>query len=143
MPSVARSRDGTIAKGSASLNPAGRPKGSRNRFTEAKEAFLQAFEELGGAQGLLEWISEDDKRQGQFYQMVVSLLPRDLTIEAVDSRRSASEYDTSELIALLGESEQLEHTPNNTPNNAIEATPNSTPNTGEAEQLEHKHATDA
>ena len=111
MAAVPRTKDGHLVKGAPSLNPAGRPKGSRNRFTEVKAAFVEAFERLGGTDGLLSWISENEARQGEFYRMVVALMPKDLTIDTVDARRSAAEYDTGELIAILGESEQLEHKP--------------------------------
>jgi hypothetical protein len=105
---VARTKDGQLKKGSV-LNPKGRPVGSKDRFTQVKAAFVTAFEELGGAEGLLGWMTENEARQGEFYRMVVALMPKDLSIEAVDSRRSASEYDTGELVAMLGEPEQLEH----------------------------------
>jgi hypothetical protein len=39
----------------------GRPKGSVNKFTNLKEVFLQAFEETGGVEGLVEWIKKSPR----------------------------------------------------------------------------------
>lgn len=59
----------------------GRPRGSINKFTSLKEAFLEAFEELGGAQGLLEWAKKNLRTQGQFYQMIARMLPSKTDVE--------------------------------------------------------------
>jgi len=45
----------------------GRPKGTLNRFTELRQAFLQAFEEIGGAEALAAWAL---KHKTQFYLMI-------------------------------------------------------------------------
>ena len=42
-------------KSGESGNPAGRPKGSLNRFSTIKQAFLEAFEAAGGTTSLTEW----------------------------------------------------------------------------------------
>ena len=36
-------------------NPAGRTPGSRNRFTALKEAFVEAFDGIGGVNSLMGW----------------------------------------------------------------------------------------
>ncbi len=84
-------------------NPLGRPKGAQNKFSEIKRAFSEVFERLGGAEGLLEWIAEQPRHKGDFYKLLAGMMPRDLNLEtyAVDHRRSASEYSTGELVALI------------------------------------------
>jgi len=59
----------------------GRPKGSKNKFTGLKEAFLEAFEEMGGAEGLLTWIKKSPRNQSQFYQLISKMLPSNLSVE--------------------------------------------------------------
>jgi len=59
----------------------GRPKGSKNKFTELKEAFLEAFEELGGVDGLVKWAKKNNKCQGEFYKMIAKMLPSNVGIE--------------------------------------------------------------
>ena len=58
-------------------NPNGRPKGSKNKFTQsAKEAFQLAFDKLGGAVGLAKWAKDN---QGEFYKLYSKLIPIDVT----------------------------------------------------------------
>ena len=55
---------------------AGRPKGSTNKIPRvAKENIIQAFEELGGVDGLVNWAKTDPKNQGDFYKIYGRLLP--------------------------------------------------------------------
>lgn len=91
-----------IKKGQV-LNPKGRPKGCKNKFTTLKEAFVEAFVALGGAQGLLEWIEQREtlirsngkkkfkvvldhsgERKKDFYKMVASMLPKDVQVSGKD-----------------------------------------------------------
>jgi len=53
----------------------GRKKGSKNKFTNIKQAFLDAFEQVGGMNELAEWGGKRENK-GQFFQMVTKLLPR-------------------------------------------------------------------
>ena len=39
----------------SSGNPNGRPLGSKNKFTTLKNTFIEAFEELGEVDNLVEW----------------------------------------------------------------------------------------
>jgi hypothetical protein len=55
----------------------GRPKGSKDKFTDLKQAFLDAFEQTGGTEGLAEWAKNKDNK-AQFYQMVTKLLPKQI-----------------------------------------------------------------
>ena len=62
-------------------NP-GRPKGSVNRFTNLRKAFLAAFEAIGGQEALGKWAKQKENR-GDFYRMLARMLPpRDTEGEA-------------------------------------------------------------
>ena len=86
-------------------NPAGRPVGSKNRYSMLKESFLEAYEASGGTEGLVAWIRENPKNRTDFYRILAGMVPRDLHIEAIEHRRSAIEYSTDELITMLSEDE--------------------------------------
>ncbi len=81
---VRRSSDGKIAAGSAPLNPRGKKKGTLNRFTTLKQAFLEAFEDLGGTKGLTEWAKRDDDNLKVFYTLLARMLPREVTVAGAD-----------------------------------------------------------
>jgi len=70
-------KNGKFKKG----NP-GRPKGTKDKFTDLKTAFLSAFEGLGGARGLEKWANESKGNRGQFYQMITKMLPTNVDIDA-------------------------------------------------------------
>jgi len=55
-------------------NP-GKPKGAINKFTSLKNAFLEAFEELGGVKGLVEWAKKNEGNKRLFYQLISKMLP--------------------------------------------------------------------
>ncbi len=67
-------------KAGKSGNPNGRPKGSKDKFTELKDSFLEAFDRLGGIDGLVEWAKKSNNNRSQFYQMITKLLPRDINL---------------------------------------------------------------
>lgn len=70
-------------KGWANIQPGhGRNKGSKNKFTTLKQAFLDAFEKLGGYQGLYKWAEKNDRTKAHFYQMIAKMLPSNIDIEA-------------------------------------------------------------
>jgi len=56
------------------LNPIGRVKGSLNKFSQIKRAFLWVFDKLGGQEALLEWVNSSPKNQSLFYAFCVKLL---------------------------------------------------------------------
>ena len=64
----------------------GRPKGSRNKVTnQAKEAILMAYERIGGADRLVEWILADKTNEAIYWGRIFPrLLPR-ATIEPVEA----------------------------------------------------------
>ena len=59
----------------------GRVKGSKNKFTDIKKSFLEAFDRLGGVDALVSWGSKE-KNRALFYQLVVRLVPKELEIDA-------------------------------------------------------------
>ena len=66
-----------------SVNRAGRPPGTVNRYTKLKASFLEAFytEELGGVQGLVQWACKNNENRTTFYKLIVHLIPKDLNIK--------------------------------------------------------------
>lgn len=66
--------------GQPSPNPSGRPKGTLNKFTTLKKAFLEAFELLGGVQGLVDFANQCWEHKKAFYQMTAKMLPRDIYV---------------------------------------------------------------
>ena len=62
-------------------NPAERPKGSLNKYSTIKLAFLEAFEEIGGTKTLTKWAETNKK---DFYSMVARLLPKNIEVESND-----------------------------------------------------------
>jgi hypothetical protein len=64
---------------------AGRPKGSTNKIPRvAKENIIQAFEELGGIEGLVNWAKSDPKNHGDFYKIYGRLLPIENNVSGTD-----------------------------------------------------------
>jgi len=56
-------------------NPKGRPRGSQNKFSTIKQAFLEAFEAAGGTTSLTEWGKVNRK---EFYTMIAKMLPKEI-----------------------------------------------------------------
>jgi hypothetical protein len=54
-------------------NPAGKPKGIKNKLTRLKQAFPQAFEAVGGKERFTQWA---DENYTDFIKLFVSLLPK-------------------------------------------------------------------
>jgi len=63
-----------------SANPRGRRKGSVNKFTTLKAAFLSVFERTGGEDGLLEWVNASNHNKAAFYQWITKMLPADVNL---------------------------------------------------------------
>lgn len=60
----------------------GRKPGSVSRFTTLKSSFLNVYEQLGGDQGLFNWIAEDPRSRMQiFYGWIVRMLPRAVDVD--------------------------------------------------------------
>ena len=56
----------------------GRPPGAKNKFTDLKAAYLEAFEKRGGVQGLLDWA---ETAPDAFYAQISKMLPKEVQAE--------------------------------------------------------------
>lgn len=56
----------------------GRPKGSKNKYTQLRDSFLEAFENIGGTKALAEWGKSHKK---DFYHIVSRMLPSNIKAE--------------------------------------------------------------
>lgn len=54
----------------------GRPKGSKNKYTNLKKALLEAFERTGGIDGLVDWVQFSYYNRERFYTLLFRLLPK-------------------------------------------------------------------
>lgn len=69
----------------------GRPKGTKNKFTDLKKSFLDVFEKIekdsekkdSKIKGLYEWATKNDKNQGMFYQMMARMLPSNIDVNPI------------------------------------------------------------
>lgn len=81
-PADNRDSTGKFKRGKSG-NPKGRKKGSTNKFTDLKKAYLDVFEEIEiegqrkdtKIKTLFAWATKNDKNQGMFYQMIAKMLP--------------------------------------------------------------------
>ena len=78
-PKAGRRPDGKFRPG-MSGNPNGRPKGSKNKFTDLKNTFLEAFEKTGGVPALVKWVKQSSRNRGLFYQILAKMLPSNVTV---------------------------------------------------------------
>lgn len=69
-----RSEKGRFIKGNT-----GKPKGAKNKFTNLKQSFLDAFVDLGGTEGLKKWAS-NPKNMKDFLYMLARMLPKDVQL---------------------------------------------------------------
>jgi hypothetical protein len=68
-----RDRAGRFKPG-FSGNPKGKPNGVRDCSIRLREAFIGAFDTLGGVKGLVEWAKKSNANRGYFYRMLAKLL---------------------------------------------------------------------
>lgn len=59
----------------------GRKRGTPNQFTTLKDAFVEAFKDLGAAQGLIKWIRKSNENQRVFYSLIARMLPAEMRVE--------------------------------------------------------------
>ena len=79
----------------------GRPNGSKSKFTNIKEQFLAAYEDIGGLIALVSW-AKQPKNKTEFYKMLTKLFPKEIKGE-LKIGKSVSEYTTEELIEFISE----------------------------------------
>lgn len=71
----------------------GRPKGSVNKFTTLKAAFLNVFERMGGEDELLDWVNMSNRNKAMFYQWITKMLPADVNLaNAIDPDGKPGEF---------------------------------------------------
>jgi hypothetical protein len=88
-------------------NPAGRPKGSRNKVSEKLlEALATDFDDHG--KEVIEKVRAD--RPADYLKIVASLVPKQMEIEDLRTTRKAEELSDNELAAIA--SERLNGHPN-------------------------------
>ena len=58
----------------------GRKIGTPNKFTTLRDAFIDAFKELGAAQGLIKWVEADVDNQRAFYSLIARMLPAEMRV---------------------------------------------------------------
>ncbi len=68
-------------KGKPRAKNAGRKKGTPNKFTSLKEAFINAFnsEEMGGEKGMTEVFAANSFTKREFYKLISKMLPSNVT----------------------------------------------------------------
>ncbi len=66
----------------------GRAKGSKNKFTNLKQAFLDVFEQIekesikdNEVKSFFQWSIKNDKNRGLFYQLISKMLPSNVTMD--------------------------------------------------------------
>ena len=74
--------NGRFKKGFCS-NPGGRPKGTKDKATEIKIAFYEAFEKIGGLKTLVDWASKNRNKK-EYYKILASMLPKDIDLTVPD-----------------------------------------------------------
>lgn len=70
-------------KGMDKVENSGRKKGALNKFTQLKDAFMDAFldkDGFGGTKGLKNWIKASPRNKALFAQMVTKMLPSNITL---------------------------------------------------------------
>ncbi len=77
----------------------GRPKGSKNKYTEIKDEFLLAYHHIGGLGNLTQW-AKKEANQGKFFEMLTKLFPREIKAE-INIGRAISEYSVDELVEIV------------------------------------------
>lgn len=79
----------------------GRQKGTKNKFTTLKDAFINAFQRIGGEDALVKYCTPEPiqvrgkkgkiriidftpERQKEFFKMIVSMLPKEVAVTGAD-----------------------------------------------------------
>ena len=72
-----RDSKGKFLKGESG-NPDGVPKGLKQRSTEIREAFFDAFEKTGGMKKLIKYVNKSDLNRKEFYSFLIRLMPKEI-----------------------------------------------------------------
>ena len=64
----------------------GKKKGTPNKFTTLKQAFLEAFQDkrIGGTEGMVEVFSKNDARKIDFFKLISKMLPTSMNAEVTN-----------------------------------------------------------
>lgn len=54
-------------------------KGGKHRFTSLKDAFIGAFQDIGGRDSLADWADKNWNKK-DFYKIMSSMLPKDVNV---------------------------------------------------------------
>jgi len=75
--------DTKFKKGHKKLPKAGRKKGTQNKFTTLKDAFLNSFnsKKMGGEEGMTDVFSRNDFTKREFYKLISKMLPSNVTVD--------------------------------------------------------------
>ena len=70
-------------KGDKKPSNSGRKKGTPNKFTTLKDAFINAFnsKEMGGEKGMTEAFSKNPFTKREFYKLISKMLPSNVTVD--------------------------------------------------------------
>ena len=70
-------------KGKPRPKNAGRKKGTPNKFTTLKQAFINAFnsKEMGGEKGMTKVFAANSFTKREFYKLISKMLPSNVTVD--------------------------------------------------------------
>jgi hypothetical protein len=106
MPETTVQKQDTRFKPGQSGNPAGRPKGSRNKVSEKLlEALATDFEAHG--KDVIEKVRAD--RPADYLKIVALLVPKQMEIDDLRSNRKAEDLSDDELAAIALQAESNGH----------------------------------
>ncbi len=103
-------------------NPAGRKKGVKNKFTTLKDAFVNAFQRIGGEDALYNWLTPETlevknkhgevvrtidfsaNRHKEFFKIMATMLPRDVqvTAEVTNVDAEANQFSMDRIKKMRG-----------------------------------------
>ena len=66
-------------------NPGGRPVGLKDKASEIRLSFYEAFNKTGGIVGLIKWVNKDNSNKKEFYKLLLQLLPKEFAKEGLET----------------------------------------------------------